>query len=157
MSKSYPANATSPPETLSRRVQRLREQLNLSITQLGQKANLTEPFLQDLEAGLEPFLSPAVRQKLARVLRVKLSYIQEVETPPPPIPDVRLDDEKKADMLNALIKKPDRVLFCPACGGKLVARLFNRQDLQGTPLTSFKIHCSQCLFAMEHEQAVFGQ
>jgi transcriptional regulator with XRE-family HTH domain len=157
MSKLTPANAISPPETLSRRIQRLREQLNLSIAQLGQKANLTESFLQDLEAGLEPFLSPAVRQKLARVLRVKLNYIQEVETPPPPAPDVRLDDEKKVEMLNALIKKPDRVLFCPACGGKLVSRVFNRQDLQGTPLTSFKIHCSQCLFSMEHEQAVFGQ
>ena len=67
------------PETLAKRVQFLRDQRDLTQRQLAQQAALPLQQIEDIEAGLELFLSPDIRQRLARILRVKANVLEEVE------------------------------------------------------------------------------
>ena len=118
---------------------------------LAEKAMLSETFIQDLESGLEPFLAPAVRQKLARALRVRVTTIQEVEKPPLNPVSTHLDEEILTELVLAICKFPQKSFFCSQCGAKLVVRFFERRDLQDIPIHLCKAHCSKCLFQFEKE------
>ena len=134
------------PDTLARRVRFLREERGITPRKLGELCHLTEQQVDDIEAGLEVFLAPAIRNRLARALRVKPIKLWEVERHPPEHVMLGQDPEWQQNFLASVLENPERTYFCPNCGEKLAIRSFDRWDLEDNPIISFKIRCTQCLF-----------
>lgn len=137
--------APTLPSTLAQRVQVLREKRGITRARLAESAQVPESLIEDIEEGLTLFLAPAVRQKLARALKIKPSTLQQVEKTvdaPKPL----LSAEGVAHLLSEIEAFPDTQHDCPACGKPLVVRIFDRRDLEDRPIIELKIHCSGCLF-----------
>ncbi len=135
------------PETLALRVQHLRHLLNMTPNGLAKKAQVPLTLVEDLEAGLVSFLSPAVRQKIARALRCPSDVLREVEkTPDKPF---KASPIAKKQMLEAIIRSPYGTYTCPECEGELRIQYFERRDLEDNPITAIKVNCLKCLFRLE--------
>jgi transcriptional regulator with XRE-family HTH domain len=135
------------PETLALRVQYLRESLHLTSGALADKALVSESLIEDIESGLELFLAPSVRQKIARALRVRTVVLSEVEKPPAlSVKPPTLPEDSNFQLLETIYQQPDRTYFCPLCGAKLMVKVFPRRDIYNNPVKALKINCSQCLF-----------
>lgn len=146
-----PITLTDLPDTLSQRVQYLRDHLDMTQRQLAYKASLEESFIQDIESGMEMFLAPAIRLKLARALRVKPSIIQEVEKRPQPKEPVTESaawqkERRTKQLLEQILQEPDGSYACLECQSGLIVRQFERRDLDDNLLLTIKIECSHCLF-----------
>lgn len=147
-----PSQKASLPPTLALRVQHLRHERNLTALDLANRAHIPLQMLQDIEAGIELFLSWAVRQRLARCLRVRPDCLLEVEKrfqseTPESFPSVNLSFSQ--ELSDAVFQNPQRKYFCPQCGALLKVRIFERRDLENNMLLTAKINCTQCLFRME--------
>lgn len=139
----------SLPSTLAERVRFLRERRMMSPEFLAHKALIPVRMVEDIEAGIETFLAPSVRNRLARVLHVRPSQIQEVEIPPDnETAETPMLQRKGLNLREAILKEPDGPHLCPSCGAPLAVRLFERRDLQDNPLTVIKAHCTRCLFRL---------
>jgi len=141
--------SSSLPATLAERVRFLRERRMITPEGLANRAQVSLQLVEDLEAGIETFLAPAVRQRLARVLHVRPSQLQEAEKAP------RHDDsetpqlqQKGASLREAILQQPDAPHLCPSCGAPLAVRLFERRDLQNQLLVAIKANCTRCLFRL---------
>ncbi len=135
------------PETLALRVQFLRNQLNITPNGLAQKAQVPLDVIEDLESGLITFLSPAVRQKIARILRVKSEILAEVEQKPDK--PFKASPILRKQILDAIIRSPYESYTCPECEAELRIQFFERRDLEDNPITAIKVNCSKCLFRLE--------
>jgi transcriptional regulator with XRE-family HTH domain len=133
--------------TLAERIQILRESNGLSQSRLAEEANMPLSQIEDIEGGLELFLSPATRQKLARVLKVKSSTIKAVEKEIDAI-EPRLSEEARGHFIDEIVHFPNQQYFCPFCKSPLEARIFHRKDLEDNPLVEVKANCSKCLFKL---------
>lgn len=138
------------PGTLAQRVQYWREAMDWSQRKLAEKAAVSESFIQDLESGLETFLAPAVRQKLARALRIKPILFQEVEKRPDTGAST-ISRELVLDLFENIQANPTRKYFCPQCGATLEIRTFERRDMHNVAILAIKVNCSKCLFRMEND------
>jgi len=137
------------PDTLALRVQALRDALDLTQRQLAQRAILDLELIQDIESGIEPFLAPAVRGKLARVLRVKPYILEEVEKRPHSRPDpYPIGPDSRLKLVQHWIDHPTDSHTCPHCSAPLVLQVFERRDLHNQLLHAVKAHCSVCLFRL---------
>lgn len=144
MSRSR-AQAQPLAGTLAQRIQQLRESRGMTQQRLAEAANLPLNQIQDIEAGIELFLSPSVRQKLARVLKVRPSTLQSVEKFIPPLQPA-LSQEAREQMIEEILRYPNEVYACPLCGETLAVRIFNRRDLEDNLLVEVKANCLKCLF-----------
>jgi transcriptional regulator with XRE-family HTH domain len=133
--------------TLAQRMQIAREKLGITPGKLAELTRLDTEYIIDLEAGIEVFLSPATRQKLARVLKVEPKWIQAGEKPPQDKPDA-LNDAEKKQLLRELREHPHQTHYCPQCGAHLFVRIFERRDIEDNLLLEVKTHCTQCLFRL---------
>lgn len=142
-------SSSSLPETLAERIRFLREKRFLSPDMLASKALVPVSLVEDLEAGIEMFLAPSVRQRLARVLHVRPSQIEEAEKPPE-INDAETPmlQRKGFSLRDEILRAPDGPHLCPSCGAPLAVRLFERRDLMDNPLTVIKANCTRCLFRL---------
>lgn len=146
---------TTLPDTLAKRVQYLREVRDMTQRQLAQKTAMTEQAIHDIEAGLELFLSPAIRQRLARELRVKADTLKEVESHPEKedsLNDFKVQQKRKQASLLMVSKIRAGItqgLMCPECEHDMVVQIFSREDLEGNRFDVIKAHCSSCLFRLE--------
>lgn len=141
---------SNPPQqttSLAQRIQYAREAQGLSQSRLAELTNLPLSQIQDIEAGIDLFLSPSVRQKLARVLKIKPGSIKALEKPIlPQQPPLSL--EARDRYIEEILHHPHEVYHCPACGAPLTVRLFHRKDLEENPLVEVKAHCTRCLFKL---------
>lgn len=135
------------PGTLAQRVQYFRERRMLTREALARLAHLSVEYVTDVESGLEMFLSPAIRQRLARVLQVRAEQLREVEKPPSDQVPRNLQQECLA-LMERMRRQPDADYDCPVCGATLETRQFERRDLENNPILVVKTHCSQCLFRL---------
>ncbi len=133
------------PTTLAQRVQHFRESLGITQSRLAELANLPIEQIQDIESGIELFLSPSVRQKLSRVLKIRAIVLKIVEKAPQ-LPPSSLSQEGRDHYIEEMLHYPHETYPCPECGAPLVVRLFHRRDLEDNPLVEVKANCSQCLF-----------
>ncbi len=133
------------PDTLAQRVQYVRENLGLTQGKLAEVANMPVSQIQDIEAGIELFLSPAVRQKLARALKLQPRLLKGVEKEPAR-PKPPLSQEAKDRYIEEILHHPNETYYCPECQNPLITRLFQRQDLEENRLLEVKATCSKCLF-----------
>lgn len=143
------SSSTPLPPTLAERVRYLRERRYMTAELLAMRAQVPLGMIEDIEGGIELFLAPAVRQRLARVLHVRPSQIQEVELQPEfNDAEVPLLRRKGMDLRDAILQEPDAPHLCPSCGAPLAARLFERRDLKDKPLVVVKANCTRCLFRL---------
>ncbi|MCA9788379.1 MAG: helix-turn-helix transcriptional regulator, partial [Cyanobacteria bacterium HKST-UBA05] len=130
------------PLTLAQRVQVLRQRKHLTQLGLAEKANLSLAAIRDIESGLDLFLATAVRLKLARALGINPGVLKVVERP---VDDAGGDDAARhLPLLIQVLDDPEAGYTCPDCSERLVIRCFAREDMNETPMTEVKIHCSQC-------------
>lgn len=116
---------------------------------LALRAQVPVRLVEDLEGGLETFLAPAIRQRLARVLHVRPAQIQELEKPPSIFnPNAATLQHKSVGLHEAILRDPTAPQVCPNCSAPLAIRLFERRDLQNNLLTVVKANCTQCLFRL---------
>lgn len=142
----------SLPATLAERVRFLRERRYMTPAVVAMKARISLQTIEDIEAGIEMFLAPSVRQRLARVLNVRPSQIQEVEKPPETSnPEAPVLQRKGWNLHEAILNDPDAPHSCPSCDAPLSVRLFERRDLQDRPLAVIKANCTQCLFRLSDD------
>lgn len=135
--------------TLARRVAQLREMRNLTRLDLAERSYFPLERLEDIEAGIETWLSASDRQKLARALVVDPITLQEVE--------VRraLDKEDTVQYAAILREISDSVLTgareltCPQCGNTLRCRVQEGLDIDGQPIYFAKAYCLKCPFTLK--------
>lgn len=143
------SSSTPLPDTLAQRVQFLRERRMMTPALLAFRAQVPLHVVEDIEAGIETFLAPAVRQRLARVLHVRSVDLAEVEKQLDyQSPDTPSLQQKSLDLRNAILQAPQAEYACPSCQAPLAIRLFERRDLQDNLLQVIKAHCTQCLFRL---------
>lgn len=141
--------ASGLPATLAGRVRFWRERRMLSPELLALKSHLPLRLIEDIESGLETFLSPATRQRLARALHIQADRIREVEKPPQaPLCETASLRQAGFNLHEAILRDPSASHPCPACGAPLNIRLFERRDLHGSPLEVIKASCVACLFRL---------
>lgn len=141
---------TSLPPTLAERVRYLREQQSMPPAVLAWKARIPLSTIEDIEAGVETFLAPSVRSRLARALHVRPGQIQEVEKPPEEriSPETPRLQRESLNLLEDMRQDPERDYHCPRCEAPLVVRLFERRDLKDNLFTVVKAHCTRCMFRL---------
>lgn len=138
------------PSTLSGRIAELRERKNLTIRDLAQDSRFTKERIEDIESGLETWLSATDRQLLARALAVDPYIIQEVETRP------RLEESDDpvayaamlADLSDSILKGV-KEQECPQCGNTLRCRVQEGLDIDEQPIYLAKAFCQKCPFILK--------
>lgn len=144
------SSSPSPlPNTLAERVRYFREKRQLTAPVLASRALVSLQMVEDIEAGIEMFLAPSVRQRLARVLHVQPRQIEEVEkTPEVNDTEIPMLHRKGISLREAILEDPEAPYLCPSCGAPLAVRFFDRRDLKDKPLIVIKANCTRCLFRM---------
>jgi transcriptional regulator with XRE-family HTH domain len=131
--------------TLARRVQALRDFRNLTAKDLGKRSRLGQKRVEDIEQGLETWLSTTERQLLAKALEVEPSMLQEVENRPP------AEGQNLAEATPRLVQailEGARDLECPNCGGTLKCSVQEALDIEGQPTRFAKAYCMKCPFVL---------
>lgn len=143
-------SSSSPlPPTLAERIRFLREKRYMTAELLAIKAQVPLQMIEDLEAGIEMFMAPAVRQRIARALHVRTSQIEEVEKPFEfTNAETPMLQRKGLNLQEEILRSPDAPHLCPSCGAPLAVRLFERRDLQDNLLVVIKANCTRCLFRL---------
>lgn len=137
------------PSTLAQRVRYLREKRYMTAALLAKRAQVPLQTIEDIEAGIETFLAPAIRMRLARALHVRPMVIREVENEPLNLSmETPKLQRESLGLLEAMRANPEGAHVCIRCGAPMTVRLFERQDLQENRFTVIKANCTQCLFRL---------
>jgi transcriptional regulator with XRE-family HTH domain len=143
--KPLPANYNLAP-TLARRVFQLREFRNLTVKDLARWSRFTLKRIEDIEAGMESWLSSTDRQRLAKALNVEPWVLEEVET------RYYQDDaqlrQAQNEQLTLSILAGYRQLNCPDCGADLKCSIQEGFDLEGKPIRLAKAFCLKCPYVL---------
>lgn len=131
--------------SLARRVQQLRDFRNMTVRDLGKYSRLGLQRIEDIEAGIETWLSATERQLLAKGLAVEPMLLQEVEIRPYGS-DEHLQEAQPR--LAEAILSGRRELQCPQCGGSLRCSVQDALDLDGLPTRFAKAYCLKCPFVL---------
>jgi len=133
-------------DTLAQFVYHTRENLGLSQIGLSKRCNLEPDMIQNIEAGIELFLSSTVRQKLAKGLKTSLDEIKLYEKRE----DFHFFDNKNIEELKSLILENEGnrgfAPLCPVCGSRLVTRIARMYDLEDNLMLHPKARCTKCPF-----------
>jgi transcriptional regulator with XRE-family HTH domain len=143
--KPIPTNLQLAP-TLAQRVLQLRELRNMTVKDLAKYCRFSAKRIEDIEAGLETWLSTSDRQLLAKALVVEPIVIQEVETRPQ-LGD-SLEKELRLREIEQLVLEGRRDLECPDCGHTLKCSVQDAYDLEGNAIQFAKAFCVQCPFIL---------
>lgn len=133
--------------TLAQRVFQLREMRNMTVKDLGRLSRFGISRIEDIEAGVETWLSASDRQLLARALSIEPILLQEVE-------GQRLEtasDDEKAKIQEDLAEKILQGMkeqSCPNCGSPLKCSIEHGLDLDGHVTDFAKAFCLKCPFVL---------
>lgn len=134
------------PDSLSARVQLLREKLNLTTEELSTKSYLDLSTIQDIEEGRETFLSTTTRQKLSKALRISAKTLKDVEkTPKQPAVSKECLDYIKNNILEGNFDNNT----CPKCNSKLICKIVTLKDLYDNEVDHPKARCIKCPFQIK--------
>lgn len=133
--------------TLAQRVFQIREMRNLTVRDLAQMSRFSVSRVEDIESGIETWLSASDRQLLARALGIEPVLLQEVEAKR--LESASEDDKIKIQMeLAEKIMMGSRDLSCPNCGGTLKCSVEHGLDLDGKMEEFAKAFCLKCPFVL---------
>ncbi len=142
-----PLPSTTPlAPTLAQRVQQLRDFRNLTVKDLAKLSRFAIARIEDIESGLESWLSASDRQLLAKALSVEPAVLLEVEARPG-LGD-NLEKQALAQYLSRAILEGARDLQCPNCGHTLRCSIQEGFDLEGRPIRFPKAFCTKCPFVL---------
>jgi transcriptional regulator with XRE-family HTH domain len=136
--------------TLAQRISSLRDYRNLTVKDLARFSRFAIDRIEDLEAGLETWLSATDRQRLAKALNIEASLLQEVEM------RAVLSSTKESstytvdrirEIAHAIINGA-RDLECPECGGNLKCSIQQGLDLENNKILLARAFCSKCPFIL---------
>ncbi len=139
--------STALGQTLARRVQQLREFRNMTVRDLSGYSRFPVARIEDIESGLETWLSATDRQLLSKALSVEPSCLQDVESRPG-LPHERLRGINGVQMAQSILAGA-RDLECPFCGGTLKCSIQNAFDMEGRPVQFAKAFCIKCTFVLK--------
>jgi transcriptional regulator with XRE-family HTH domain len=133
--------------TLAQRLVQLREMRNLTCRDLARYSRLPLKRVEDIESGIETWLSSVDRQKIAKALVIEPSVLQEVEV------RNNIDDEKYMQEICEQIAKSILAgaanLECPSCGGRLKSNIQDALDIEGNSTYFARAFCLNCPFVLK--------
>jgi transcriptional regulator with XRE-family HTH domain len=138
-------------QSLAQRVRALREFRNMTVRDLATSTRFPIARIEDIEAGIETWLSTTERQILARALGVDAIVIAEVEKRVLDSPDVfkeNADEESYARLVSKILAGA-RTLDCPNCGDKLKCSVQDGLDMEGYPIQFAKASCQKCPYFLK--------
>jgi transcriptional regulator with XRE-family HTH domain len=132
--------------TLAQRVKQLREYRNMTVRDLARWSRFSINRIEDIEAGVETWLSSADRQLLCKALVVEPYLLEEVEvrnflTDSKPLEIARYD-------LAQFVLRGDPSLKCPLCEADLQCSIQEGFDIEGNPIKLPKAFCRTCPFVL---------
>ncbi|MCW5822030.1 MAG: helix-turn-helix domain-containing protein [Cyanobacteria bacterium TGS_CYA1] len=133
--------------TLAGRLQQIREYRDISREDLSQAVRFTTQRIDDLESGLETWLSATDRQVLAKALGVEPKILQEVEHKPNLPQNAGRRKEVIEDMVTAIFNGANE-LECPDCGNIAQCSLRTGFDLNDKEIFFPKAFCLKCPFVL---------
>ena len=137
------------PKTLASRISYIRNERRIHIAELSLRARIPIELIEDLEAGIETWLPTAIRQRIARVLKVDPAILEEVE-----VKNIGTVDELREPPLELRERIQDEILSgkkdikCPTCGSPLRTWIQEGFDLNDNPIKTPKAHCTVCVFQL---------
>jgi transcriptional regulator with XRE-family HTH domain len=148
--RPIPSQMTLAP-TLAQRVNQLRDFRNMTVKDVARAARFTVKRVEDIESGIETWLSSSDRQLLARALSVDPALLQEVEERVIAGHQVReshMFNQATNRQLCESILDGLRELECPDCGGTLKCSIQEGIDIEGRPILFPKAFCMKCPFTL---------
>jgi len=136
--------------TLARRVWQLRDFRNMTVRDLATASRFSVQRIDDIEQGLETWLSSTDRQVLAKALNIEPILLQEVERRAKVTTEhydeqlVIMHQRRLADA----ILGGGRDLECPECGGTLKCSIREGLDMEGRPIRFPKAFCLKCPYLL---------
>lgn len=144
-SSPIPAKMILAP-TLAQRVGQLRDFRNMTVRDLGKLSRLGIVRVEEIEAGMESWLSSTDRQLLAKALSVEPRLLLEVEVRPNLEESVA--QKLELESISAAILEGARDLECPDCGGTLKCSIQEGYDMENQPVAFAKAFCTTCPFIL---------
>ena len=148
--KPLPTNLNLAP-TLARRLVQVREIRNMTVLDVAELANFPIKRVEDLEAGLETWLSSTDRQRLSKALSIEPALLKEVEqrhSAVAPLPVSHMLDAETAENLARDILDGVENLKCPDCGSPLRTNVIDGFDMDGHPTQFAKAFCTKCPYVL---------
>jgi len=139
--------------TLARRVVQLRELRNMTVRDLSRSTKFGIRRIEDIQSGLETWLSATDRQILAKALTVEPALIEEVEIRPDLSGQMATVPEAVMLDLSKAILEEAKKLNCPLCGNELNCSIRHGFDIDGNPVQLAKAHCTKCPFILKSHLA----
>lgn len=134
--------------TLAQRVFQIRQMRNLTTNDLAAMSRFTQGRIEDIESGIETWLSATDRQLLARALNIEPILLQEVEGKR--LTTVSDDQKLKIQEELALkILQGQKEHECPNCGGVLKSSVEHGLDLDGRVQEFARAFCLKCPFVLK--------
>ena len=137
--------------TLASRLNQIRQFRNMSKSELAEACRIPNKRLDDLEAGLETWLSPSDRQIIAKALFIDPTILKEAEYRP----DIDNAHPSYAAMSDEIIQRIEqsilngaRNLSCPQCDNILKCSVQERRDLNNEKVYFAKAFCVKCPFTL---------
>jgi transcriptional regulator with XRE-family HTH domain len=137
--------------TLAQRIALIREFRALTVKQVADGARFSAQRIEDLEAGLETWLSASDRQLLAKALSVEPKVLQEVEVRHKSLsstPESKMFDKESKEQIAQAVMQGGRDVQCPDCGNPLKCSLTSGFDIDGNPIFLPKAYCPNCPFVL---------
>ncbi len=139
-------------ETLAGRVNQIRNFRNLTVRDLAKASRMTVARIEDIESGLETWLSAPDRQVLAKALRVEPIMLLEVEYRPPEASE----PEELSTVSRAMMEElADAVLHgvreipCPRCQTPMNCSAQEAIDLENNHIYLPMAYCPKCPFVLK--------
>jgi hypothetical protein len=149
ITRLFPKDMELKP-TLAGRVNQIREFRNLTIRDLSKDTRFTTSRIEDIESGLETWLSSADRQILATALRIDPQILKDVE--------VRAVEEEPTvtevphavleDLADAVLHG-ERDIPCPRCKTTLNCSIQEGIDLENNQIFLPMAYCPKCPFVLK--------
>ena len=137
----------SLPNTLASRVSFLRNARRIHIAELSLQAKVSINLLEDIEAGIETWLPTAIRQRIARVLKVDPKILEEVEVKN--LKTETLYRDPPGELIERIceeILEGVSNIKCPLCNSEMKVWVQDGFDLNGAPIKTPKGYCKSCVF-----------
>lgn len=137
------------PKTLAGRISYIRNARSIHILELARQARVSVEMIEEVEAGIETWLPIAVRQRIARVLKVDPKILEEVEIKKeakdlPKDPPLEIIERIQSNILNGI-----KDIKCPLCGSLLRTWVQEGLDLHEDLVKAPKAHCTNCVFQLK--------
>lgn len=134
--------------TLAGRIRQFRELRNMTVLDLATDSRMPIKRIEDLESGLETWLSSPDRQIIAKAMEIEPILFQEVELrPDDPYIEPKYTNED-LDVLAGRILDGEIDLPCPVCGKPLRCTIEEAYDVKDRAVVYPKAFCRVCPFVL---------